>query len=56
MPPQLDLLNADETTAIGLRLMRCFLKLRNARHREELIALAEQLVQKELDSPGEPAD
>jgi hypothetical protein len=55
VPPRLDLLNADETTAVGLRLMKCFLTLRNWRHREELIALAERLVQKEKIS-AEPAD
>jgi hypothetical protein len=56
MPPQLDLLKADETTAIGLRLMRCFLTLRRRQHRDELIALAEQLAQQELDSPDESSD
>ena len=56
MPPQLGLLNADETTAVGLRLMKCFLTLRSPRHRGELIALAERLVQEELDAPAEPAD
>jgi hypothetical protein len=30
MPPKLAFLNADETTAIGLRLMRCFLTLRSS--------------------------
>jgi hypothetical protein len=55
MPPRLDLLDADETTAVGLRLMKCFLALRSRRNREELIALAEQLVQKEKISP-EPGD
>ncbi len=55
MPPRLDLLDADETTAVGLRLMKCFLILRGRRNREELISLAEQLVQKEKASP-ESAD
>ncbi len=56
MPPQLDLLKADETTAVGLRLMKCFLNLRSRRRREELIVLAERLVQEELEAPIEPAD
>jgi hypothetical protein len=55
MPPRLDLLDADETTAVGLRLMKCFLSLRSERNREELIALAEQLVLQENISP-EAAD
>jgi hypothetical protein len=55
MPPRLDLLDADETTGVGLRLMKCFLTLRSRRNREELIALAEQLVRKEKISP-ESAD
>jgi hypothetical protein len=40
-------LKIDEATAFGLRLMRSFLKLRDKRHHEELIALAEQLVEEE---------
>jgi len=56
MPPPLTLLNADETTAVGLRLLRCFLALRNRGHREELIALAERLVKEEEKTPAEPAD
>ena len=56
MPPSLALLNADETTAVGLRLMKCFLTLRSQRHREELIALAERLVREEEKMPAEPAD
>jgi hypothetical protein len=56
MPPKLAFLNADETTAIGLRLMKCFLTLRSQRHREELIALAERLVKAEEKLPAEPAD
>jgi hypothetical protein len=56
MPPQLDLLKADEMTAVGLQLMKCFLILRRREHREELIALAERLVQEELNAPVEPAD
>jgi hypothetical protein len=55
MPPRLDLLDADETTGIGLRLMKCFLTLRSRRNREELVALAEQLVREEKISP-ESAD
>ena len=56
VPPKLALLNADETTVVGLRLMKCFLTLRSRRHREELIALAEQLVKEEEKMPAEPAD
>jgi hypothetical protein len=47
MPPKLVALQADETMAFGLRLMRSFLKLRDRAHRSELIALAERLVEKE---------
>ena len=56
MPPKLVALNADETTAVGLRLMKCFLTLRDRRHRQELIALAERLVKEEERMPAEPAD
>ena len=56
MPPKLVALNADETTAVGLRLMKCFLILRERAHRAELIALAEQLVKEEEKTPAEPAD
>jgi hypothetical protein len=52
----LAILKADEATAIGLRLMKCFLTLRSPRHREELIALAERLVKEEEKLPAEPAD
>jgi hypothetical protein len=55
MPPKLALFDVDETTAVGLRLMRCFLTLRSRQHREQLIALAERLV-KEEKTPAEPAD
>jgi hypothetical protein len=56
MPPKLALLNADETTAVALRLMKCFFTLRSRRHREELIALAERLVKDEEKMPAGPAD
>jgi hypothetical protein len=56
MPPKLAALNADETTALGLRLMRCFLTLRDRRHRVQLLALAERLVKEEEKAPAEPAD
>jgi hypothetical protein len=49
-------LNTDETTAFGLRLMRSFLKLRDRRHREELIALAERLANEEEKYPAEAGD
>ena len=54
MPPKLVALNADETTAVGLRLMKCFLTLRDRSHRAELIALAERLVKEEQKAPAEP--
>jgi hypothetical protein len=56
MPPKLAVLKPDETTACGLRLMRSFLKLRERRHQDELIALAERLVEEEQKHPAEPAD
>ena len=56
MPSKLAALRADETTAFGLRLMRSFLKLRERRHREEVIALAERLVEQERKYPAEPGD
>jgi hypothetical protein len=56
MPPNLVALNVDETTAVGLRLMKCFLTLRERRHREQLLALAERLVKEEEKAPVEPAD
>jgi hypothetical protein len=49
-------LSADETTAFGLRLMRNFLRLRDMRHREELIALAERLANEEEKYPAESGD
>ena len=56
MPPKLAALKADETTAFGLRLMKSFLALRSRRHREELIAFAERLVEKERKAPVESSD
>ena len=56
MPSKLEALNADETTAFGLRLMRNFLRLRERRHREELIALAERLVNEEEKCQAESGD
>ena len=56
MPPKFAGLNADETTALGLRLMKCFLTLRDRRHRAQLLALAERLVKDEEKAPVEPAD
>ena len=56
MPPKLVALNADETIAVGLRLMKCFLSLRERRHRAELVELAERLVQEEEKTSAEPAD
>jgi hypothetical protein len=56
MAPKLAALMADETTAFGLRLMRSFLKLRERQHREEVIELAERLVEQERKYPAEPGD
>ena len=56
MPPKLAALKTDEATACGLRLMRSFLRLRERQHRDELIALAERLVEEEQKHPAEPAD
>ncbi len=56
MPLKLATLKPDEMTAAGLRLMRSFLKLRNRRHREELIALAEKLAEQEAKYPAESGD
>lgn len=56
MPPKLVALQADETTAFGLRLMKSFLKLRDRAHRSELIAFAERLVEKEEEVPAEPGE
>src|SRR3954452_1153504 len=55
MPPKLASLKSDQTTASALRLMRIFLKLRNLRHREEVIALAERLVEQEARDRAMPA-
>jgi hypothetical protein len=56
MPPKLAALKADEITAFGLRLMKSFLALRSKRHREEVIAFAERLLEEERKAPVEPAD
>ncbi len=56
MPPKPAALKADETTAFGLRLMKSFLALRSRRHREELVAFAERLLEKEKKAPAEPSE
>jgi hypothetical protein len=56
MPPTDEPWKSDETAALGLRLMRSFLKLREARHREEVIALAERLASQQQASPAQPRD
>ena len=56
MPPKLAALQADETTAFGLRLMKSFLKLRERAHRSELVAFAERLVDKEEKVSIEPGE
>jgi hypothetical protein len=56
MPPKLAALQADETTVFGLRLMKSFLRLRHRAHRNELIAFAERLVEKEEKISIEPGE
>jgi hypothetical protein len=56
MPPKLTALQTDETTTFGLRLMKCFLRLRDRAHRSELVALAERLVEKEERVSVEPGE
>jgi hypothetical protein len=56
MQSNLAALKVDDTTALGLRLMRSFLKLRSLRHREEVIALAEQLANEEARYQAEAGD
>jgi len=56
MPPKLASLKSDQTTASALRLMRIFLKLRNLRHREQVIELAERLAEQETRDRAVPAD
>jgi hypothetical protein len=56
MQPKLSALKADEATACGLRLMRGFLKLREKRHLEAVIALVERLLEEEQKCPAEPGD
>jgi hypothetical protein len=56
MPPELALSKADETTAVGLRLMKCFLSLRSRQSRQELLALAERLAREEETAPTGPAE
>jgi hypothetical protein len=56
MQSKLAALNADETTAFGLRLMRSFFRLRDRQRREELIALAERLANEEEKCPAESGD
>jgi hypothetical protein len=54
MSPELAALKADEATILGHRLLKSFHKLRVTRHREQLIALAESLLQAEEKYPAEP--
>jgi hypothetical protein len=54
MPPRLAAVKADEATVLGHRLLQSFHKLRLTRHREQLIALAELLVEEEERCPVEP--
>jgi hypothetical protein len=54
MPPKLAVLTADEATVLGHRLLKSFHKLRLKQHREQIIALAERLVEHEERYPAEP--
>jgi hypothetical protein len=54
MLPQLAALKADEATILGHRLLKSFHKLRVTQHREQLIALAELLLEEEEKCPAEP--
>jgi hypothetical protein len=56
MPPESAALKGDEVTISGLRLIKSFLQLRNSAHREELIALAERLMEQESKFPAAPGD
>lgn len=47
-------LELDESTVLGHRLFKSFHKLRLKRHREQLIAMAEQLVEAEERCPEGP--
>lgn len=50
--PKYAALEADEATILGHRLLKSFHKLRLKRHREQLIVLAEQLVEEEERYPA----
>ncbi len=56
MPPERAALELDETTILGHRLLKSFHKLRLKRHRKQLIAMAEWLVEEEEKYPAEPDD
>jgi hypothetical protein len=49
-------LKGDESTVFGLRLMRSFFKLRSRAHRNELMALAERLLEEESKYPADSDD
>jgi hypothetical protein len=55
MPSKLAAWDTDEAMVRGPRLLRSFLKLREQRHRDKVIALAERLVEEERRDPVEPA-
>jgi len=46
--PKFSAFESDENTIAGLRLMRCFLRLKSSARRQELIAVAERLLEEEL--------
>ncbi|NPU13342.1 hypothetical protein HL667_15755 [Bradyrhizobium sp. 83012] len=53
-PSNLYALEVDEATLLGHRLLKAFHRLRLTRNREQLIALAERLVEDEERYPAGP--
>jgi len=56
MPPKPEELKTDEIATGALRLVKCFFKLRSRAHREELITLAEQVLEKDSKDQAEPGE
>jgi hypothetical protein len=54
MPPKPEELQTDEATIGALRLVKLFFKLRSKSHRERLIMLAEQMLEKDSKGPAGP--
>jgi len=46
--PKFSVFKGDEKAISGLRLMRCFLRLKGRARREELIAVAERMLEEDL--------